>query len=366
MESASPDPVLKKPRPSLVRRLLPLVGLAMAVFFVSRLDVGAMVDVVRVADPRYVVVASLLMATNTVLKGVRWYRLLRAQPGAVEQQLGLSDTSWMFVEAVFLGSFTIGRIGEFVRVSRLHDRGVAVSVGLASCLVDRGLDLAALVVIGAACAAFLSAGIAAGAAVAALGIAATFVGAAVARVVVKGAENSGTGFVDKARRMVRSAAFFALPKVLAEAMLWTLLAWSFAFGVVICLARALSLQASAVSLTAAHAISGISTLLPFTWQGVGTRELIFAAILGKEGITGPQAVVLAELTFVVMLLTGTWMGLLEWAGRGRRLKSGDRADPHAAVRARRLDRRPAAGPADPPAAVPVDPRVASDQNRDPT
>lgn len=321
--------VLAPPKkPGLLRRLLPLVGLAMAIAFVVHLDVNAMVDVVKVADPVFVAVAALAMAINTVLKGIRWYRLLKAQPaadlgalGGDAGSVGAVDCIWMFIEAAFLGSFTIGRIGEFVRVSRLADRGVAVSVGLASCLVDRGLDLAALVVIGGACLAGLHLGVGAGVVVVVAGVAATMGGAVVARAVVKApVPDSGARFI-KVRQMVRSAAFFALPRVLAEAMLWTLISWSFAFAVVISLARAVSAAASSTSLIAAHAISGISTLLPFTYQGVGTRELVFAAILGDEGVAGPRAVVLAELTFVVMLLTGVLLGLIERVTRHRRRRS---------------------------------------------
>lgn len=309
MDAAPETPTAPTPpkKAGWLRRLLPLVGLAMAAFFVARLDVAALVDVVRGADPGFVVVAMLCMTINTAIKGWRWHRLLRAQPGVV---VGAVDCGWMFIEANFLGSFTIGRIGEFVRVSRLYDRGVAVSVGLASCLVDRGLDLAALVVIGVACLAGVEYGVEFAVVVAVAGVAATFVGSVVARVVVRGADGGG-----KVKQMVRSAAFFALPAVLAEAMVWTLLSWSFAFGVVISLGHALSLPATAVRLTAAHAISGVSTLLPFTYQGVGTRELIFAAILRPDGVTDPQAVVLAELTFVTMLSTGVLLGLLELATR---------------------------------------------------
>lgn len=304
-------------KPGLVRKLLPLVGLAMAAYFIARLDVGAMVDVVRSADPVFVVVASLCMSVNTLLKGVRWYRLLRAQRGVV---VDVTDCMWMFVEAAFVGSFTIGRIGEFIRVSRLYDRGIDVSVGFASCLVDRGLDLVALVVIGLACLAGLQFGAGVGIAVFVVGVAFTFAGSIVARAVVKTeVSDAGNKTFIKLRQMVRSAAFFALPAVLAEAMVWTFVSWGFSFAVVICLAHATSIDATATSLTAAHAVSGISTLLPFTYQGVGTRELIFAAILAKEGVTHAQSVVLAELTFVVMLSTGVWMGLVEWAGRrGRR------------------------------------------------
>ncbi len=322
------DVIVAPKKPGLVRRLLPLVGLAMAVAFLWHLDVRAMVDVVRAADPRFVVVASLAMTINTVLKGVRWYRLLRAQDGVV---VGLGDCIWMFIEAAFLGSFTIGRIGEFVRVSRLADRGVAVSVGLASCLVDRGLDLTALLVIGLSCLAGLQWGVGAGVVVVVVGIAATFAGSVLARAIVRapvlpvlpvlpdGHPVPGSpGRWHKVRVMVRSAALFALPAVLAEAMVWTVVSWSFAFAVVVSLAHALSMSASVASLTAAHAVSGISALLPFTYQGVGTRELLFAAILGREGVTGPHAVVLAELTFVVMLSTGVVLGLIERIGRARR------------------------------------------------
>lgn len=319
-------PVAPPKKPGLVRRLLPLVGLAMAVAFVAHLDVAAMVDVVKAADPVFVVVAAVAMTVNTLLKGWRWHRMLKAQAGV---DVSPAACAWLFIEANFLGSFTIGRIGEFVRVSRLADRGVDVGVALASCLVDRGLDLVALVVIGAACLAGLEYGVGYGVAVGVVGVVATFAGSVVARAVVGAPVADGPGLVLKVKRMVRTGAFFALPAVLFEAMLWTLVSWSVAFCVVISLAHALALPASVPSLTAAHSISGVSTLLPFTYQGVGTRELIFAAILRRDGVTGPQAVVLAELTFVVMLSTGVLLGLVEVFTR--RLRRATKSAPAAAT-----------------------------------
>ena len=310
-------PLAPPKKPSLLRRLLPLVGLAMAIAFVAHLDVDTMVGVVRRADPRFIIVAMVTMTINTLLKGARWFRLLRGH-GAVRTvgadgstvDVGVADCMWLFIEANFLGSFTIGRIGEFVRVSRLYDRGVPVAVGLASCLVDRGLDLVALVFIGAACLAGISFGVAAGVAVGVGGVVATFVGSVVARAIVAAPVDDAARFA-KVRNLLRTAAFFAVPRVLFEAMAWTLFAWGFAFLVVISLAHGLALPASAASLTAAHAISGVSTLLPFTYQGVGTRELIFAALLRPEGVAEASAVVLAELTFVVMLVTGVVLGLVD-------------------------------------------------------
>ena len=44
------DPVAARPKPTLLRRVMPLVGLAMAIWFVSRLDLGSMRDAIVAAD----------------------------------------------------------------------------------------------------------------------------------------------------------------------------------------------------------------------------------------------------------------------------------------------------------------------------
>ncbi len=283
-----------KPTP-LWRRLLPLVGLASAAFVLSRLDLGALGRSFLSVPAGHILVAALCMALNVVLKGARWQRMLAGRGAHVP----MSVAQLVFAEGALWGSLTIGRVGELFRAAPLVERGVPLKPALASCLLDRALDLAFLVVLGGASLALVVDRAWLAYVVVGLGLAGAVVAAATSRT----APLQGDPPSSKVRLVLDEARAFLRPLPLVEAIAWTIASWASSYAVVFVLADAIAKTATSVRVVAAVSIANLSTLLPITYQGVGAREPIFALLLSPDGVSAEAAVALSLTTFAVNLAT---------------------------------------------------------------
>jgi len=243
-----------------------------------------------------------------------------------------------FFAAVFYALVTFGRVGEFFRVEVLMERGIGLGRSLSSCVFDRFIDVLMLLTLGGALGAWVL-----GAGDMAFIFGAVFLlGSAMAVVVLFGgqrrylprflvdhfiqrAQNArpgslmarlGQGWVEfstSSRDLLRFRA-------LAEALILTALSWAGYFACVCFLANGFGIEASLQGIITATSLSALATLLPITVQGVGTRELIFAAVLGIENVAQEAAVALSLTILGVMFFTSLLMGLLGllWRARQRR------------------------------------------------
>ncbi|MCC7072490.1 MAG: flippase-like domain-containing protein [Deltaproteobacteria bacterium] len=304
----------ESPRAPWWRRALLLVGFASAAWVLTRLDLAAMMDALARVSLTSIVAATAAMWLNMALKAVRWQRMLRHRGADVPASL----TAPVFFEAMLWGSLTIGRAGELFRVTPLVDRGVPLRVALASVLLDRALDLGFLVVVGAA--ALLAATDHAA-------LAWAVGGATLALLVFMGALGRQQRIDDapppgRVRLALEETRAFFYPSALLESGLWTVASWAASFCIVLVLGADLSPEAGAVRLLAAAFIASLSTLLPITYQGVGTREPIFAAVLAADGVDSERAVLLALLVFTLNLVPVLALGAAAGVWRRRRAGGG--------------------------------------------
>lgn len=297
------------PRSPWWRRALLLVGFTSAAYVLSRLELDAMLDALARVSVLTVLAASLAMWSNMAIKALRWHRMLRQRGVDVPARV----TAPVFFEAMLWGSLTLGRAGELFRVAPLVDRGAPLRAALASVLLDRALDLGFLVVVGAASLA-LATGHAALAGAIGLGtvIALVVVGALGRKQAIDDAPPAG-----RARLVLEETRAFFYPSALAESGLWTVVSWAASFVVVLVLAADVAPEAQPLRLLAAAFIASLSTLLPITYQGVGTREPIFAAVLAADGVPSERAVLLALLVFTMNLVPVLALGLAAGVWRRR-------------------------------------------------
>jgi uncharacterized membrane protein YbhN (UPF0104 family) len=98
------------------------------------------------------------------------------------------------------------------------------------------------------------------------------------------------------------------PAPLAEALLWTLISWSFYLSALFILADGLHITISKIVLTATAAFAALSALLPVTISGLGARELIYIAVLKQHGVADEPAAVLSLLHLFIMTISATAFG----------------------------------------------------------
>lgn len=300
------------------RKVLPLLGLLLLIWLLSRLDLGEMAGALGRVTASTLVLSSGAFTINTLIKALRWHRMLIAQGIALPSRVTLAA----FMSGQFYGQVTLGRVGELFRVEALIERGVSTGTALASSILDRLLDLFFVLAAGAVAGAFVLGN----AQVAAVALVLMILGGCGAWAVI-GTIGSPTPsprvasffgsfaarpFLDRIGKLVRELASGMYPMTrpgpLIESLIWTLIAWAFYLSALFFLAEGLQILVSKVLLTAAAAFAALSALLPVTISGLGAREMIYIAALKQHAVADEPAAVLSLLHLFIMTLSATVFG----------------------------------------------------------
>jgi uncharacterized protein (TIRG00374 family) len=309
---------VRPPRaPPLWRKLLPLIGLAVLAWLLTRLDLPALGRAIAQVSWAALLGACASFSFNLWLKVLRWQRLLRAQAIVLPHRVALAS----FMSAQFYAQVSVGRVGEFLRMEALIERGVSAGTALSSCVFDRLLDvylvLATGAVLGLSVLGDRQLAIAAAAVLALGSIAGSVFLVRLGRAARVHSEPTGsaaprelwTRLRGAVSELARSTLPLLSPAPLLEAVLWTLIAWAFYFAALYILADALAIHVSRVLLTATGAVAALSSLLPVTISGLGAREAIYIAVLSAHEVPGEKAVALSLLHLSVMTATAIVLGL---------------------------------------------------------
>jgi uncharacterized protein (TIRG00374 family) len=323
-------PRLVRPKRPLWRRALPLIGLAILGYILSRMDGAGMRSALGRVSATTLTLAAAAFSGNLFLKAFRWQRLLKAQGIELPGRVSLAA----FLSGQFYAQVTLGRVGEFFRVEALIERGVTAGTALASCVFDRLLDVFIVFGLGAVfatrvlanrelawialAALLLSAGVLAAllryAVPAPLGLEPTRFQAGLSA--LEGRRLVGR-LVRASRELLAGMLPMLKPAVLAEALLWSAISWFGYFEALFQLADGLSIAVSRVLLTATAAFAALSALLPVTVSGLGARELIYIQVLESHGVPNETAVVLSLLHLFIMSICATGFGFLGVVWRQR-------------------------------------------------
>jgi len=318
-----------RPRPSRARKLLPLLGLLLLAWVLSQLDLGAMRAAFGRIAAASVALACAFFTLNLWLKVARWQRLLRAQGIALPHRVALAA----FLSSQFYAQVTVGRVGEFLRIEALLERGVSPGTALAACVFDRLLDLYVVLGAGLCFGAFWLGDLrlASVAGLIMLGLAA--LGVWTMRLLDRDPppawlERSArrpllARLLRHARELVQGVRPMLAPGPLLEAAGWTLSAWYLYLVALFVLAAGLQIDVSRVLLTATAAFAALSSLLPVTISGLGARELIYIEVLRARGVSGEAAATLSLLHLAVMTALAIGLGLLGTLWRARQRRAGE-------------------------------------------
>ncbi|NIS79406.1 MAG: flippase-like domain-containing protein, partial [Anaerolineales bacterium] len=296
-----------------------LLGVILLVFLLTRIDVIALVDTLKSADPLPVLVSVILVVLLISIKTVRWQGILRAQAIA----LPLTEALIAYFASLFIGFLTPGRLGEFSRALYIsEERNTRPGVAFSSVLADRLFDLYALLLVG--CAALYSLGtdrlqayllilffIALTAPFALFLYDRFFLWLRQLgqRIGIVGrnlfAEDGWlVGMRDGLMRMSVSW--------LLVSMVLTVLSYGVFFGQCYLLSRAVGIRLGFMPITYAVALGSLVTLLPFSISGLGTREATITAYLALSGVRPEVALSFSLLVFATFYIAGGLMGAVAW------------------------------------------------------
>lgn len=306
------------------RRYSVLIGIVILGVIVARVNFDEAATMVRRLPASAIGIAGLAYGVNVLIKAFRWHRMVRQLQ--IPVAMGVSVSA--FLSGALYGMLTVGRLGELLRVEALLDKCPSRARALATCIVDRLLDvlfLGVVALVGSA---------------AALGLPLTIAGLVATAIGLWGLRRISD--LLRARRSAKAASSAAdepaKPKWLSnkwvsklvlgstelmfvtsdmvttvhafENVFWTALSWSGYFAAVIALTSGLGCDVPWFATIAVAAVAAISAALPISFQGVGTREAAFALAFAPYGMTVTQAVTLSFSLLALFYVVTVPMGVV--------------------------------------------------------
>ncbi|HET7473405.1 MAG TPA: lysylphosphatidylglycerol synthase transmembrane domain-containing protein [Candidatus Limnocylindrales bacterium] len=288
-----------------------VVGIAISVVALAlvlrSVDVGRTLHVLRGADLRWVAFGAALSTADLAFRGLRWQRLIRP----------IAAVAYLPMFAYLLIGYAANnvlpaRLGELVRSHYLGDReGVSRASALGTVVVERVVDLVAVVAIASVALLILSVrGVVAGAVLIGAGVAGLFLAALALGIVahrLPGADRIG-GFVGRwpqignlARSLQDGLSVAARPRTLAEALLASGAAWTCSILALAAMGQALGVQLSMGQ--AALMTSGIAlaSAIPAAPSNIGTFELAAVTVGTTVGLASESALAIGLLSHAMIL-----------------------------------------------------------------
>lgn len=280
--------------------------IALLIFLLRSLDVSAVLDRLRVMDPRYALAALVAGMTQIALAGLRWHYIANAVKAADDRLFSQTRSLQITWAAQAIGQFTPVIAGDAMRVLLMRKTGSTLRTSFKSVLLDRGFGLASLLAITAA-SLLLAPQILSASPCARLvawviwaGLGGTILLFAFAQRI--GSWGAGwpaveavTGAILDMRRLCVS------PKQAPVIAGLCLMVHAMSVIILVLLVRSQAVEISAADALAVVSLMSLSAAVPFAFAGWGVREGLAVALSSAIGIT-PEASLLLSLSFGTVIL----------------------------------------------------------------
>ena len=295
-------------RRALLRATLGIgISLIAGWILLQSVDLGAALDVLADADPRWVLVMVGTVAIDVGSRGARWRALLA--PIKVLRYLRVLGYTYI---GYLANNVLPARLGELVRSHALGEgEGISRTTVLGTVVVERVVDtvivvgLAALSVVVLSVRGIMTSAVLLGAAFVALLV--LGLGLAMALHRLPGADRVVAFFsrwpriVDLARRLREGLAVVGRPRTLLAALAFSALAWTASTGTALAGGQAVGIELTLAQ--AALLTSGVAlvTIVPSGPGYLGTFELTAVSIATQFGIDPDEAFAMALLIHAMIL-----------------------------------------------------------------
>ncbi len=302
-----------------MKKHLWLVGLFILVIILLKINISQLVDMLFHINISYLLLAVILNIPQLFFKSYRWNFLLKQQ--------GINYSSLqsfrVYLSSVYIGVVTPGRIGEFVKTLYLKsDKGISLSKGFSSVLLDRLFDLYFLIIMG-----FL--GIwqldilgKFSDALLILSVAVLFtplimLNKHLVRKFTKILYKITVIKIDKRKLEESFDEFYSGISQLIDIRLLvsgllTCMGYCIFFIQSYLLVLAMDLSINFITITLFMAISNLITFIPISISGLGTRDAILIYLFSLIGLKPELAVSFAFLVFFTFFVCGGLIGSIFW------------------------------------------------------
>jgi uncharacterized protein (TIRG00374 family) len=285
-------------------------------------DLEATADVLRSADPRWIGVGVVFVMTDLLFRGLRWQRLVHP----IKAVRYLHMLGYLLI-GYLMNNVLPARLGELVRSHYLGDReGISRASALGTVVVERVVDLVAVVAIASASLVvlsvrgYLASAVLVGAGITGLFVVALAIGIAAHRLPgadrLRALADRWPKLQELARRLQDGLAVAGRPRTLAEALACSAGSWTAAILATAAFGQSIGVQLSIGQ--AALMTSGIAlaSAIPAGPANLGTFEAAAVFIGAAIGLPSEQAFALALIDHVAILLVTSVGGGISLARMG--------------------------------------------------
>lgn len=309
----------------LAKRLLPLLGIALFLFIISKLDINGIIGVAKNIRWWLLVLGVVTAYLAVYLKAWKWKKII--DYSGMKYTLSNSFIAWLVGFAV--GMITPGRVGDFYRSVYLKTSNKKpLGVCFATVFLDRIVDIIIMLIFAGLGVIYLI-----------LGYNVPYGRELAITVVVLALLSLVFLFVFRenvVRKLVRPLfyrfiperyhkdmkknykSFFSLfnrvmekPSMIAVVFIIGLLGWLIAFFEMYLLALALNLDVSYVFIGSIAPIINMIELIPISFSGIGTRDAAMIFFMGLVSVNKEAAVAFSLLILVVIYVIAI-PGIIYW------------------------------------------------------
>ena len=290
----------------------------------SGVDLTRVGDLVRRADPRWVAFAAVLSTLDLAFRGLRWQRLLR--PIARIRYLPMFG----YLLIGYLANNVLpARLGELVRSHYIGDReGISRAAALGTVVVERVIDLVAVVGIATAALLILSVrGVVATAVFVGAGVATAFLVVLALAIVahrlpgadrVRAIADRWPKLRDLARSLQGGLQVASRPRTVIEALVTSVAAWTCSILAFAAIGQAIGIQLTIGQAALIGSSVALASAVPAGPSNLGTFELAAVKVSTAIGIPADTAFALALLSHATILVVTSVGGAIAFIRIGWR------------------------------------------------
>lgn len=292
-----------------IRKLLPLIGIAIFVFIIYKVGIDKIISSIREADYNYLILTLVTMTILVTLTPLKWLYIIKKQG----IKMGFWTATKFYFISVFYSFVTPARTGSLFRAYYLSKYSKRSLVYCASSIVlERFLDLLVvflLAIIGA----FLLTGFLQYVLIAfALFIVAGFIMFKKERMIHVFRVFHWFFMNDHLKNKMKDSFedfYNSLPEIKywIVPFIYTIIFWLSNYSIDYLVALAFNMNISWFSFITLFPIATIIGLIPVTISGLGTREAMLIYLFGLYGVKAETTIAFAIVT---LLLTSVWPALV--------------------------------------------------------
>ena len=300
-----------------LRNLIHFVGIFIFIFIfiLFKIDIKKSLEIIAGSNPFLIIIALVAGIPPIILRNLRWQKLLKNKGVIIK----FSETFLVYFYAVFWGSITPGKIGEFSKIIYLNKKGVPLKISTVSVIFDRLFDIITILILGFLglfiffrnlkniIYIFLIIGMIILSFIFILYFNKNFIKNTLEKIIsklpIKNSSNVSEEIIDNLFNSLKKPGF-----ILFSGTIISIAAWVMYFFQLYILSKAIGINLAFILTSAIIAIITTLNLIPITVSGIGTRDLTLMLLFSQIGLGKEEAISFS----MMILLTFVAGGLFGW------------------------------------------------------